>query len=541
MKRIGKVSLFILLTAVTVMCLFGCNKAKFSYFDTTKPVTYGENDAVFQVGDNNNGAEKYGAEMDRLTSVTGSDRQLKFLDLEYYNFIHFGMNTFTNREWGTGKESPSLFNPTALDTDQWCESLLASGSKGVILTAKHHDGFCLWQTDTTEHSVKNSPYKGGKGDVVAELAESCKKYGLKFGLYLSPWDMNAETYGHNSYNDFYIEQLTELLTRYGELFCLWFDGARGENAVLDEDFEYDWDRIIATVRKYQPDCVMNVQGPDVRWVGNEAGVARDSEWCIKGGAIDPDKVAELSQTNPAMANKLQKITYNSEDIGSREVLAAYKTLNFYPAEADVSIRKGWFYHWNQSPKSLEQLLKIYYKTAGANCSMLLNVPPNKEGLIDKKDVSVLKQFGDKIASDKANPVSYKAAIGSVGGGIVEKTELSALYTEGSYAEALSGGDNAFGYAFQDNETVLDLKLSSKTRVSMITIREDLRFSERIEKYDVYLKTANGWFLVSNSTNVGNRRTVVIDPKYRLETDTVRIVVRQSRNNPVLRSVGVYAE
>lgn len=218
----------------------------------------------------NNGYPNSGPEVERLTEIVPSARQLAYAELEYYTFIHYGMNTFTNSEWGTGKESPSQFNPQKVDTDQWVQAVKASGSKGIIFTAKHHDGFCLFPSDYTTHDIASSPYQDGQGDIVQELAESCRKYEMKFGVYLSPWDMHEPTYGTDAYNDYFVSQLTELCTRYGELFAIWLDGAKGDGA---PDFTYDFDRYYEVIRTYQPNAVIAVSGPDVRWIGNEAGNA----------------------------------------------------------------------------------------------------------------------------------------------------------------------------------------------------------------------------------------------------------------------------
>ncbi|HIS04374.1 MAG TPA: alpha-L-fucosidase, partial [Candidatus Fimenecus stercoravium] len=214
------------------------------------------------------------------TSIVPNRRQLLIQKMRYYAFVHYTVNTFTNREWGNGKEPESVFDPAAQDTDQWCEAIADAGMKGVILTCKHHDGFCLWPTKTTEHSVKNSPYNNGKGDVVREVADSCRKYGLKFGVYLSPWDRNCPLYGTPGYNDFYIEQLTELLTNYGEIFMLWLDGACGADAAGQPKQKYDFERIWKTAVELQPNIVMSGCAPDVRWIGNESGKTRESEWNV---------------------------------------------------------------------------------------------------------------------------------------------------------------------------------------------------------------------------------------------------------------------
>ena len=442
----------IALTLLMISAVFGgCGKGKYGYYEVPEK-TY-EAGHEFEQGwsNHNNGYEKDGPEVERLTSVKPGANQLEYLEMEYYNFIHFGMNTMTGREWGKGTESPSDFNPEKLDTDQWCEVLKASGSKGIIFTAKHHDGFCLWQTQTTEHSIKNSPYKNGKGDIVGELAASCQKYGLKLGIYLSPWDMNCEVYGTNAYNDFYKAQLTELLDgRYGDIFCLWMDGA----------------------------------------------------------------------------DELQTVSPEAEDIGSRELLKNYKDLKFYPAEVDVSIRKGWFYHWYQRPKSLDHLLQIYYTSVGGNSSLLLNVPPDKNGLIAEKDAELLKAFGEAARASTAKEASV---IKIEAGDSVTMTERPELY-------ALCNDDRD-GYTMGENEYVLDFRLESKISLGRIDLREDLRSSQRVEEFEVWIKTSDGWTLIGDSTVIGNRRILMFENAP--ESDHVRIVIKQSRGAPVLRSVRLY--
>lgn len=487
-------------------------------------------------GNTNNGYDKESEEVDRLISVVPSQKQLDYLEMEYYSFIHFGMNTFTGREWGKGNESPEKFDPSNLDTDQWCEVLKASGSKGVIITAKHHDGFCLWQTQTTEHSIKNSPYKNGKGDVLAELSESCEKYGLKMGVYLSPWDMNADCYGTNEYNDFYVQQLTELLDgRYGvdsdgdgkrEIFCVWMDGALGKEAELDPDFAYDYERYEQVISELQPNCVTAVQGSDVRWVGNEAGIARESEWSV----VSEECVTKTEnfQTSEDGADDLQKVNEESADLGSRELLADYDDLIFKPAEVDVSIRKGWFYHWYQNPKSIEHLLQIYYTSVGGNSSLLLNVPPNKDGLIAEKDAEVLREFGKALEESTSKPIQVQKIEVGDNESMQEKPELSAMLDK-----------DRDGYAFEDNEYIIDLHIDKTTQLGRIDIREDLRFSQRVEAFEVWVKVGDDWQIIGDSTVIGNRRILVFENTP--ATDLVRIVIKQSRSVPVIRSIELYAK
>ncbi|MEG2084168.1 MAG: alpha-L-fucosidase [Clostridia bacterium] len=504
--------------------IFGKKTEKFNYFEQTTPILVEE--SAFDIGKTNNGKEKYSEYISKLIATTPSARQLNYLEMEKYAFIHFGINTFSNREWGDGAESESIFNPTNLDTDQWCRIIKQAGLAGVIITAKHHDGFCLWQTQTTEHSIKNSPYKNGAGDIVKELAESAKKAGLKFGVYLSPWDMNSKFYGHNTYNNFYLKQLQELTTNYGDLFSVWFDGACGAKNI-DKDFAYDFESFYALIRKNQPNAVLAVSAPDVRWIGNEGGHARKCEWSVVCDLqTNQDKIAELSQQNPEMAKKLAEINSFNEDLGSREYLKSFDNFVFYPAEMDVSIRKSWFYHKKETPKTATQLEFIYYKSVGANASLLLNLPVDKRGLIDEKDEKVLLEFGNKIKQDKANKIEYTASVG--GKNTTQKEELKALFAEDSSS-----------YKFKNDEYILDLTLKNLERVKIVDLRENLQYSQRIEQFSVYAKVDAGWLLLANSTNIGNRRTIIFDDKNVVATNCVRIVIEQSRDNPVLRSVCLY--
>ena len=285
-----------------------------------------------------------------------TEEQVSYQKEELTAFIHFGVNTFTGREWGDGTENPEIFNPTNLDADQWVKTLADAGFGRVILTAKHHDGFCLWDSAYTKHDVASSPWKNGKGDVVKEVSEACAKYNIKFGVYLSPWDQNSEHYGEGNggdYNEFYMNQLRELLTNYGPIAEVWMDGAKGSNVKQEYNFE-EW---FALIKELQPEClIFSPQGPDIRWIGNEKGYAGEPCW----STIDIEKMKE--RENPTYLN-------NGEEGGPDWVVG----------ESDVSIRPGWFYHESQDNevKSLEKMMDIYFKSIGRNSVLLLNVPPNK--------------------------------------------------------------------------------------------------------------------------------------------------------------------
>lgn len=522
--------LLIAFIITSVIKLIGeCRQGANNYCVTlNKELIYRDSDVIFDKGysTDNNGAEKSGELVDRLISVKPSQRQLDYAELEYYNFIHFGMNTASGREWGTGKEDPMIFNPYNLDTDQWARTLKQSGSKGIIFTAKHHDGFCLWPSEYTNHSVKYSGYKAGKGDIVAELAASCRKFGLKFGLYLSPWDMHESTYGKDGYNDYFLNQLTELCSNYGELFTLWFDGARGADVTLDPGWDYEWNAYYDLIRKLQPNAVITITGPDVRWVGNEAGVSRVSEWNVVSASKEANPQFQMS---PDDAARLQKVSFDSEDTGSRDLLKLFKDLKWYPAEVDVSIHKGWFYHADQSPKELSQLLKIYYKSVGGNSTLLLNIPPDKTGQLDPRDIDRLIEFGDAINNSYSRQITINEV--KVGG-------INAMKCNES-AKVILTEDKNTSYSMSDDEYIIDIVFDYSARVKRIDIREDLRYSQRIEAYDLYGKVGDKWQLISNNTNVGNRRTVVIEDKSKIGMTELRIVIRQSRSTPVIRYVGVF--
>lgn len=438
--------------------------------------------------------------IDLYTSIVPNKRQLMIQDMKYYAFIHYTVNTFTNKEWGNGKESESVFNPSNQNTDQWCEAIAQAGMKGVILTCKHHDGFCLWPTKTTQHSVKNSPYKNGKGDVVREVCESCKKYDLKFGVYLSPWDRNAKCYGTAEYNDFYIEQLTELLTNYGEIFMLWLDGACGAKADGQPVQEYDFDRIWKTALELQPNIVMSGCAPDVRWIGNESGKTRESEWnVVPKFKFDQQNLAANCQDTDNM-RKFQKRCQDVmlPDMGSREFLSNYDEFMWYPAEVDVSIRLGWFYHPLQriTLKSLNHLMKIYYNSAGNNALLLLNIPPNKKGLLPKSDVKRLKEMGKWLRLEDSL--------------VIKDAEIN----------------------ITDNGFKAELKFP-KQSVDRIRLCEDTTKSQRVENFSIYSNSKK----IYSSTIIGFSKTAIFNP---IETDNLTIVIDKCRNEPHLDKIEVVA-
>lgn len=430
--------------------------------------------------------------VDMAARLVPTPQQLEWQQMELTAFLHFGINTFTGREWGDGKENPALFNPTDFDAEQWVRSLKEAGFKMAILTAKHHDGFCLWPTKTTGHSVAASPWKDGKGDVVRELRDACDKYGIKFGVYLSPWDRNASCYGDSpKYNEFFIEQLTELLTNYGEVHEVWFDGANGEGPNGKKQ-EYDWTAILSTIRRLQPRAVTAIMGDDVRWVGNERGLGRETEWSAT--VLTPDTYARCEEQNKALGVKA-----TSKDLGGRDMLVNAKELFWYPSEVDVSIRPGWFYHQQEDNqvKSLKHLTDIYFKSVGYNSVLLLNIPPDQRGRISDADVNRLKEFAD--------------------------------YRKEIFADnRVKGGLKAWTARPGDTRVY---QLKPKSEINVVMLREDISKGQRMEAFTVEALTADGWKEIAKGTTVGYKRLIRIPAvearQLRVKVDACRLAANIS--------------
>lgn len=462
----------------------------------------------------------------------------KIIQRQNFNvFFHYGLNTFTGKEWGDGKVSPSLFNPSSQDTDQWVRTAKEAGAYGVILTCKHHDGFCLWQTKTTDYSVASSPYKGGKGDVVKEVSESCKKYGMKFGVYLSPWDRNHKAYSTDEYNDVYCEQLRELLTGYGEVFCVWLDGACGSYMDGKPKQKYDWDRFFALIRELAPNAVISNCGPDVRWVGNEGGFARESEWnVVPKFSYDIQTIEDNSQKadDGEFAKKGADIVFS--DLGSREFLSAYDNFIWYPAEVDVSVRPGWFYHKTQDTlvRSLENVLNIYYNSVGGNSILLLNFPPDMRGLIADNDVRLARALGEHIRKDESLSLPISDCEGPEAQG---ENVLSNVY---AYEYDKNTGDPLCYYtpAKESDSYTLSFKLGKQQKINRVRIVENTAFSQRIEKFQIFAYVNGKRKKIFDGTTVGYNRICITKP---VLTDKIEIVISQSRSKPYIEYVGIYED
>jgi len=459
-------------------------------------------------------------------SVTPSDRQIAWQELEFTAFIHFGPNTFTGRQWGTGQEDPAVFAPTELDTDQWVRVCRDAGMKLIIITAKHHDGFCLWPSQYTEYSVKNSSWREGKGDLIAELADSCRKYSLKLGIYLSPWDRHEKTYGDSpAYNRFFINQLKELLTNYGEITEVWFDGACGEGPNGKRQV-YDWEAYYRVVRKLQPDAVIAVCGPDVRWCGNEAGKTRPSEWSVI--PMMPDKIRR-EDADPAFA-RMQEDGH-LEDLGSRKKLKNARVLAWYPAEVNTSIRPSWFYDLREDNKvkSLRELLNIYFSSVGGNSVFLLNIPPDTRGLIHENDACRLQEIGRFLRVTFDEDLAERAIVS-----VAETKDNNPLYS----AENLIDGNTA-SYWMPDENTesaVIALNLKKRKKFNTIVLQEYIPKGQRIESFQVDFWDGFEWVELARSTTVGYKRILRFE---QVSAQKLRIIINKSRLCPTLSGIGIY--
>ena len=414
-----------------------------------------------------------------------SPRQLNWQDLEYYAFVHFSINSFTDKEWGYGDESPKLFNPFELDTDQWARTISEAGMKGVVITAKHHDGFCLWPSKYTEHSVKNSPWKNGEGDLLKELSESCKKYGLKMGVYLSPWDRNHPDYGTEAYLTYYRNQLRELLTQYGPIFEVWFDGANGgdgyygganETRKIDNKTYYDWPLTHQIVRELQPNAVMfSDAGPDIRWVGNEKGYANQTTW----STIYKDSIY------PGMPG------FNRFAPGQE------KGTHFIPTETDVSIRPGWFYHQSEDDevKSVEHLWDIYCNSVGLNSNLLLNLPVDRRGLVHENDIASLQGLKSKIERVFETNLATMAQL---------KMESSSNVMDSSI---LTDGQRESFVKITDKDSKIILEFDATKSSNLFVIQEAIQKGQRIRSFEIEALIDASWQVIYQGTTIGNKRIV----------------------------------
>ena len=449
-----------------------------------------------------------------------TERQMVWHEQEQYAFIHFTTNTFTGKEWGYGDENPAIFTPMAFDAEQWVKVIRDAGLKMVILTCKHHDGFCLWPSLYTEHSVKNSPFMDGKGDVVKAVSDACRKYGLKFGIYLSPWDRNFAQYGTSEYITYYRLQLRELLTNYGEISEVWFDGANGGDGYyggsrevrrIDNKTYYDWPNTWSIVRELAPMAVMfSDAGPDIRWCGNERGFVGDPNWCT----INVD-------TLYAGKGGINELLNHGEENGK----------SWMPAEVDVSIRPGWFYHAEQDDKvrTPENLLKLYLESVGRGSNLLLNIPPDRRGLLHENDVKSLMEW--KKLLDQIFAVNLAAKAKAVANTYRGKSKTYA-------ADNVTDGNKETYWATDDDITCgsIEIDLGKEQMVHYVVIQEYIKLGQRVKDFNIEVLKDNVWIPAAKGTTIGYKRILNIDS---METAKIRINIDVAKACPVISNVEIY--
>jgi alpha-L-fucosidase len=464
----------------------------------------------------------------RAANVVPSPNQLAWQELEFIAFVHFGMNTFTDREWGEGNEDPALFNPTELDARQWVRVLKDAGMRQVIVTAKHHDGFCLWPTAQTAHGVKASPWRGGRGDVVGEVAAACREAGLKFGVYLSPWDRHEPSYGDSPrYNAFFGRQLRELLTNYGEVSEVWFDGACGEGPNGKRQV-YDWPSYYAVVRELQPQAVIFGMAPDLRWVGTESGTGRETEWSVVPVAPPVIDLARIRPGPYPVDAAYHPQDFAGADLGSREKLRGAAALLWYPAETDVSIRPGWFYHAAEDGhvKTPAELVDIYFSSVGRNGVLLLNVPPDRRGLINEHDAASLR--GMKAVLDGTFRTNLAA------GASVTASSAQAGHPPAAILDGEKGSYWAAADGVESDSVELDLKADATFDVALLA--ERIEVGQRVESFRLEARAGEGWKEFARGTTIGYKRLLRFPA---VTARAVRLVIEGSRTSPTLSAFGLY--
>lgn len=448
------------------------------------------------------------------------DRQMAWHEMEMNAFIHFTINTFTDKEWGFGDESPELFNPTDFDAEQWVSVLKETGFKGVILTCKHHDGFCLWPTEYTDHNISHSPFMDGKGDIVKAVSDACAKYGLKFGIYMSPWDRNRADYGQASYVEYYRNQLKELFTNYGPVFEMWFDGANGgdgyygganETRKIDRQNYYDWPTTLEMVHSIQPQVLFfSDGGPDLRWVGNEQGHVSETNW----NTISTDT---LYAGKFGIENLL-----NTGSIDGKE---------WVPAEVNTSIRPGWFYHASEDDKvrTPENLFKVYMESVGRGSTMLMNIPPDRRGLFHENDVASLRGFHKLLEERFANNYALNA----------KATASNTRANADAYAASrVIDGDNETYWATDDAviDGTITVELPEAQEIKYVQFAEYIKLGQRVKAFKVEALVDGNWKEIAQGTTIGYKRILEVEP---VTTTQVKLTIEDAKACPTITEFGLY--
>lgn len=448
-----------------------------------------------------------------------SSRQIKWQETEFYGLISYGLPVFTGKQYGDGFTPPAVFWPEDMDTDSWCDTAKKAGMKGLVFTCKHYDGFCLWPTEYTDYSIKNSNWMDGEGDMVKLVADSCRKYGLKFGIYLTPWDRHEKTYGEGkAYDDFFCGLLTELLTNYGDVFCVWLDGICGADETAVQ--EHDWGRYYKLIRELAPDAVISFRGPDVRWCGNESGVTRNDEWSPLPAWMG---VYEDGTSEPAP--KKHKDSYMQLDIGSRKAIRGEEKFLWYPCEVSLPMRSHWFFDEEDkySVKTKDKLLKYYYNSVGNNSCLMLGLSPNKRGVLDDTDSQILCALGYDLKMFFGTNIletGIKITASSNGSDTDELTEPSM--------------DSYWSPDKTDKKPELVFELGDDDVFDKIVLSENIADGQRVEAFEVFILNEKGkWKSVYEGGSIGYKRICPLKPT---KTKGVKIVFTEFRDTPQISHV-----
>ncbi len=442
----------------------------------------------------------------KANSVVPSKAQIEFMNTEFIAFVHYGMNTFTNVEWGTGREPVKYFKPADFSARQWVKAIKSAGMRGMVLTCKFSDGFCLWPSAFTDYSVKNSPWLDGEGDMVRELSEECRKENIKFGIYLSPYDMHEKTFGTPAYNDYFVNQLTELCTDYGDIFCVWFE--RDSSGVQD----YDWDRYYKTIRKLQPDAMICNCGPDIRWCGNHAGIGRQSEW----------SVVPKSLINDAPPEKLVE-----PDLGSRRKIKKADELVWFPAIMDMKMRPGWFYHdhENSSLEVMSKAIMCYFKSVGNNGTFIFNVSPSHTGRIDKKDLEQLVTLGAQLDLEFKDDFTEGAEFTS--------TQCS---DELHSVKFINTGKSCFRTPDGTKKAEIIVNMGDICSIDKIVLSENIATGQQVEKFSLYYFYNKRWRRIYKGTTIGRKKICFVRP---MEAKRIKLVIEKTRDFATISDFHVY--
>lgn len=436
----------------------------------------------------------------KTVSIVPTERQIEWQKTEFYGLISYGMPVFTGKQYGDGFTPPTVFWPEEMDTDSWCSLAKTAGMKGLVLTCKHYDGFCLWPTEYTDYSIKNSNWLDGEGDLVKMVADSCRKFGLKFGIYIAPWDRHEKSYGKGKeYDDFFCGLLKELLTEYGDIFCVWLDGVCGENETRNQ--KHDWGRYYKLIRELQPDAVISFRGPDVRWCGNEKGVTRNDEW-----SVVPAHLGVMDDGSEVSASSKKSVRTFDLDIGSRKAIKKETDFIWYPCEVSLPMRSHWFFEEDDkySIKTKDKLIKLYYNTVGNNSCLMLGLSPNKRGEIDDTDTQILTALGCELKLYFGyNLLSKNVSV-----------KASSEYKNSKAANTVTENMSEFWRpAENDKRPEIVFDTDPEEFFDKITISENIAHGQHVEEFEVHCFDAekNKWKKVIKCGSIGYKRILNITP------------------------------